>query len=229
MTRPRARLTLPATVPFRNTTCCGLTWSICDVTLLSSPQQAHAPMMNSAPTLTDAPGSHTSSTPAPVTSSAAAIMLPPRCSRNSVAASTTVATNSMLSNSDAVAAGVSTSPAVSKAGPIAPPATIATANGRQSRRRASRSGRRAIHHGDTAIAAPRYSSPARTSGFMSSAMTDAAGVEAPKSTAASAQFRTPDLVTAATATLRPICRSASAGPARLRPDLALTRRPKHAR
>src|SRR5690349_7849578 len=38
---------------------------------------------------------------------------------------------------------------------------------------------------------------------MSSAMTDAAGVEAPNNTAASAQFRTPDLATTDTVSERP--------------------------
>ena len=121
-------------------------------------------------------------------------MLRPRCSRNSVAASTTVATNSMFKSNEAVAAGVSTRPAVSSAGPTAPPATIATPT--VANHAAMRHPRddRAIHHGDIAIAAPRYSRPARTSGFMSSAMTEAAGVEAPNSKAASAQLRTPERV-----------------------------------
>ena len=162
--RPRTRLTLPATTPLRNVTCCGVIWSMREVTLLSSPQQAHAPTINRALRLVVAPGSQTRMTPAAVTSSAAAIMFRPRCSRNSVAASTTVVASSMFNSSDAVAAGVSTSPAVNNAGPIAPPATIATANAPSSRRSAPIVGRWAIHHGETANAAPRYNSPASING-----------------------------------------------------------------
>ena len=166
-----------------------------DVTLLSSPQHAHAPTINRALRLIAAPGSQTRMTPAAVTSSAATIMFRPRCSRNSVAASTTVATSSMFNSSDAVAAGVSTRPAVNNTGPIAPPATIATASAATWRRSAPTVGRWAIHHGDTANAAPRYNSPASVNGRMSSARIDAAGVDAPNSTAARAQLRTPDRVT----------------------------------
>jgi hypothetical protein len=88
---------------------------------------------------------------------------------------------------------------------------IAVANNRQSRRSAALVGRRVIHHGDTAKAAPRYSRPASTSGLMCSAITDAAGVEAPNNSAASAQFRTPDLLTHHRKTpITPKCRSALA-------------------
>ena len=107
-----------------------------------------------------------------------------------------MATSSMFNSSDAVAAGVSTRPAVNNAGPTAPPATIANANRLQFRCSAPTVGRWAIHHGDTANAAPRYSSPANVSGLMSSARIDAAGVDAPNSNAARAQLRTPDRVTA---------------------------------
>ena len=109
-----------------------------------------------------------------------------------MAASTTVATSSRFNSSDAVAAGVSTSPAVSRAGPIAPPATIANATRRQSRRSADTSGRPDSPDGATASAAPRYSSPANANGSTSCASTEAAGVDAPNSRAANRQLQTPD-------------------------------------
>ena len=122
---------------------------------MSIPHATHAPTISSDERFTVVPGSHTSRAPAAVTRAAAVIMLRPRCSRNNVAASTTVATSSRFNSNDAVAAGVSTSPAISRAGPIAPPATIATATSCQSRRSATTSGRSATHQGATASAAPR--------------------------------------------------------------------------
>ena len=189
-------MTLPATTPLRNVTCCGLTWSIRDVTLLSSPQQAHAPTINSAPRLTVAPGSHTSSTPAAVTSSAAAIMLPPE-----VLAEQRRGEHDRGDQLHVQQQRRRRCRGVHETCGQQRRTDRAARDDRHRQRspvtRAAHrpSGRRAIHHGETAIAAPRYSSPASTSGFMSSAMTDAAGVDAPNSTAASAQLRTPDRVT----------------------------------
>ena len=125
-----------------------------EVTLLSSPQHAHAPTMSSDRHPAVAPGSHTSSVAAIVTNAAATIMFRPRYSRKTVAASTTVNTNSMFSSSDAEAADVPTRPAVNSAGPTAPPAMMAVASRPRSRRSASRDGRDRTHHGVTASAAP---------------------------------------------------------------------------
>ena len=130
---PRIRLAPPATMPLRNTTCSGASCSMRAVTQLSRPQQAQAPTMKSAPRSTEVPGDQTSRTPAAATSAAAASKRRPRCSRKRVAARITVATSSVFSRIDAVAALVRARPATSSAGPNAPPATTAASTGFHSR------------------------------------------------------------------------------------------------
>src|SRR4029453_16275392 len=97
------------------------------------------------------------------------------------------ATGPRFNNSDAVAAGVRASPATRSAGATAPPTRTATVKGRHDRWIAARRGGLAATHGSTAIAAPMYRRPARTSVGTSPARSDAAGVDAPKSTAAARQ------------------------------------------
>ena len=64
----------------------------------------------------------------------------PRCSPKNNPANTTVATNSRFNRIDAVDTSTRASPSTSSAGPTAPPATTATANGPHPSRSAARLG-----------------------------------------------------------------------------------------
>ena len=72
-----------------------------------------------------------------------------------------VNTSSRFNNSDAVAPDTDPSPAASSTGPIAPPTTTAMASRGAARRTVTLDGRARPSTGTTAIAAPRYRSPAR--------------------------------------------------------------------
>ena len=170
-------------------------------------------MIRSAPASTATPGSHVSRPAAIVISAALTSSRPPRCSRNSTAASTTVAASSVLSRIEAVAALVRASPATSSAGPTAPPASTATAAGRHSAISARRVGGRVSTDGSTASAAPTYSRPANVNDGIEPASSEAAGAVAPNSTAASRQRTTPVRFTP------PVCqvRSARLGARRRQP------------
>ena len=124
------------------------------VTQLSRPHATHAAMISTAPTSTAAPGPQVSRTPATVINTTLDNSRRPMRSPKNNAASTTVATSSVFSRIDAVAASVLASPATSNSGPIAPPATTATAAGRHSATSACRFGGFRTTDGVTAAAAP---------------------------------------------------------------------------
>jgi len=137
------------------TTCWGVNWSIIAVMPLSRPHATQAAITSNAPTSSDAPASHTSNAPATTTTVDPITTFLPICSRNTRAASTTVATSSVLSRIDADAALVRASPAINNTGPTAPPATTATSAGRHCARSARRLGGAARRAGAVAAAAPR--------------------------------------------------------------------------
>ena len=147
--------------------------------------------MKSAPNRTSAWPPHPSRIDAENTSSVPSATRRPMCSRNTAAATIVVNTSSKLRSSDDVAPDRSARPTASSTGPIAPPNTTASASRLRPRRSAAAVGRALPSIGRTAIAAPRYSSPASVNADRSSVSRAAAGAEMPNSTAASAQRITP--------------------------------------
>ncbi len=160
---------------------------------LSIAQHAQAPAISSAPMRRSVLADHARTTPPATTASVPVTTRRPRCSPNSKPASTTVKPNSRFSSSDALAAEVRVSPAASNTGAMAPPTTTATASRLPPRRNVGADGGSRTTIGMTAMAAPRYSRPARVKALMSSASRDAAGADAPNSTAAAVQSSTPRL------------------------------------
>ncbi len=169
----------------------GVNPEISAVRLLSSPQQTQAAATSIAASRLANPPGMASTMPPARERAAASHVRAPTCSRNTAQANSVVATVSKLSHSETDEEGAADKPSISKTGPITPPNTTAPAN---SSRSLAFLGNPAepprLDHGSTPNAPPMYKSPANRSGPSPSSSAFAAGVDAPKRTAAKRQRTT---------------------------------------
>ena len=181
--RPIARLAEPAKRPLANVTDTGLYASRLAVIALSTPQHTHAAITNSAPISRPAPAMPVNTSPPAHTIEIPSQARRPICSRKKSLPTHAVAINSKFKSNDTVDAEARCNPVISKTGAMPPPtSTVKTRSVRCFRfvvRRCSRT-----RSGATAIAAPRYNSPARINGPASPTRSFVAGVAKPKQTAA---------------------------------------------